>query len=252
MSGISILIVGLFLPLFPLSMIFNELFSRFTSAKLRIALLIVWPQVGIILAYLFEVNIPDWVITWALFTALLYAFRGLTLREIGLWTSFIATSSWAILWVVLDSDTTFSQLMFYTLGLSLPLCLLVLLCGELEKQFGAAYTGLYNGLAESLPRFSGVLVFVILAVVATPLFPGFTVMLTAIFSTSASSIITGVTISIVWLFWTWAGARLLQDLIVGTPKENGKVDLSLNTTWAYTAALGLLIVGGIYSIGGLS
>ena len=65
----------------------------------------------------------------------------------------------------------------YALGFSAPLVLLALLSAGLEKRFGAAYTDLYGGLAQSIPRFSGVLVVVILAAIATPLFPGFFILL---------------------------------------------------------------------------
>lgn len=252
MSDVMLLFAGLFLPLFPLSMVFNEVFDRIRDAKLRIALLVVWPQIGIVIAFSFADDIPGWLISWALLTALLYGFRALALRDLGLWISFIATSAWAVLWVVLDNGGEYSQVLFYALGFSAPLAMLVLLSGELEKRFGAAYTGLYGGLVETLPRFSGVLVIVILAVIATPLFPGFTAMLSAIIGATANSFATAVIVSVVWLLWGWAGARLIQGLVVGPPRDEAHVDLNVNTTWTYAAVLSLLVISGIFSIGGLS
>ena len=252
MSEVLLVIAGLFLPLFPLSMVFNEVFSRIQAQKLRIVLLVIWPQIGIILASMANIDIPGWIIAWALFTSFFYGFRAVALREVGLWTSFIATSSWAILWLVLDSDSGYGQIAFYALAFSAPLALLILLCGELEKRFGAAYTDLYGGLAETVPRLSGVLVFVVLAVIASPLFPNFTAMLAAITNASAGSFVAAATVGCIWLIWSWAGARLLQGLIVGPAHEEKPADLEKNCTWVYVAILSVLVISGIYSIGCLA
>ncbi len=246
-----LLLVGLFLPLFPLSMVFNEVFQRIRVANLRVVLLLIWPQIGLVIAHTASVEIPDWVIFWALGSALLYAFRALALREVGIWTSFIATSTWAILWLLMDGQSDLSKMALYALALSAPLALLALLSGELEKRFGAAYTGLYGGLALSLPRLSGVLVFVVLAIVATPFFPGFSVMMAAIIGLSPQSFFAAVTVAVIWLLWSWAGARLLQGIIVGPAQDEVKTDLSLNGTWVYSLILILLVISGTYSIGNL-
>ena len=252
MSTGLILIAGLFLPLFPLSMVFNEVFSRVANDKLRIILLLVWPQIGLILAHSAGVDVPGWVIIWALLTALLYGFRALVLREVSLWVSFLATSTWAMLWVAMDGNASGSDLIYYALGFSAPLALLVMIGGELEKRFGAAYTGLYNGIAETLPRLSGALVFVVLAIIATPLFPTFTAMLAAIINASSQSMTAAVMASLVWLLWGWGGARLIQGLIIGETKEAAVTDLSSGRAWAYGATLTLLAIFGINLMGGLS
>ncbi len=252
MSQGLLIIAGLFLPLFPLSMVFNEVFDRVRATKLRILLLFIWPQIGIGIAHSTGVDIPAWLVIWALLTALLYGFRALVLREVSLWVSFLATSAWAVLWVVMDGDITGTQLAFYALGFSAPLALLVLIGGELEKRFGAAYTGLYNGIAETLPRLSGVLVFVVLAVIATPVFPGFSAMISAVVNASYQSFFAALMLSLVWLVWGWAGARLLQGLIIGEPKGEGISDLSSGSTWSYVLMVSVLIICGVYMIGGLS
>ena len=252
MTEVLLLLAGLFLPLFPLSMVFNEIFNRTDKAALRIALLLIWPQIGIVIVKAVGAEIPSWIIFWALFSAILYGFRALAIRAVGLWSGFLATSAWAILWITLANGAELSQLVFFALGFSVPLALLVLLSRELEKRFGAAYTGLYGGLALTMPRLSGVLVLVVLAVIATPFFPGFSVMLAAITGSSANSFAAATTVAATWLLWTWAGARLLQGLIVGPAHEEVAVDFSMSTTWGYAAILGLLIISGIYLIGGLS
>ena len=252
MSQGLLIIAGLFLPLFPLSMVFNEIFDRVRAGKLRILLLFIWPQVGIGIAHSAGVDIPTWIIIWALLTALLYGFRALVLRELSLWVSFLATSSWAVLWAVMGGDVSGGELVFYALGFSAPLSLLILLGAELEKRFGAAYAGLYSGIAQTLPRLSGVLVVVVLAVVATPIFPGFSTMLSATISILSQSFFAAFMVSVVWLVWAWAGVRLLQGFIVGESKDQTISDISSSCVWSYVLVLSVLGIGGIYMIGGLS
>ena len=242
------LLAGLFLPLFPLSMVFTVLFARLRNATLRGALLLVWPQIGLTLVAAGDADIPSWIIAWALVTSLLYGFRALALREVGRWTSFLATSAWALLWIPALAGTEDLLVRRYALGFSAPLVLLALLAAGLEWRFGAAYTGLYGGLAQKLPRFSGVLVLVVLAAVATPLFPAFFGMLaTIIVATPAAAL----TLVVVWLLWSWAGARLLQGLVVGPAGEGDVPDLGPLASWAYAAVLVALVVGGVHLAGDL-
>lgn len=246
MSHLILLLVGLFLPLFPLSMGFNALFGRVRSTTLRGLLLLAWPQAGLALLYAANAEIPSWVVIWALLTSLLYAFRALVLREVGLWAGFLATSSWAILWIPAHDGAERMLVHVFALGFSAPLVLLSLLAAGLERRFGAAYTGLYGGLSQTLPRFSGVLVVVVLAAIATPLFPGFFTMLSTIVANTPATPATAVGLVGVWLIWSWAGARLLQGLVIGPAGRDDMPDLSLASTWLYVAVLSALVVGGIY------
>ena len=248
-----IIIAGIFLPLFPLSMVFNTLFDRARNTKLRILILLVWPQIGLLIAHSAGVDIPTWVLVWAGLTALLYGFRALVLREVSMWVSFIATSSWAVLWAVMDGNATSGEMIYFALGFSIPLAILVLLASELEKRFGAAYTGLYNGIAETLPRLSGVLSMVVLAIIATPLFPAFSGMLAGIVNAASASFFAASLLSLVWLIWGWAGARLLQGLLIGEPKESVVAeDLGCGRAWGYGLLLTGLVIVGINMIGGLA
>ncbi|MDZ7803179.1 hypothetical protein [Thiohalophilus sp.] len=120
---------------------------------------------------------------------------------------------------------------------------------ELERRFGAAYTGLYGGLAESIPRFSSILVLVVLAIIATPLFPTFFIMLATVMQAVTLMPLVAVGIALVWLLWSWAGARLLQGLIVGPAGDAEVIDLNRATTGAYALALTLLVASGLYAIG---
>jgi NADH:ubiquinone oxidoreductase subunit 4 (subunit M) len=128
---------------------------------------------------------------------------------------------------------------------------MAMLGAGLERRFGAAYLGLYGGLAHSIPRFSGVLVVVVLAIIATPLFPTFFAMLSLIINAMSAAPLVAVGIASVWLLWSWAGARLLQGLIVG-PQDKTVEDLSQTSMWLYIAVLVALVFAGIYWLGGLT
>jgi len=248
MSQLSLLVVGLFLPLFPLSMVFNRVFSRVRQPLLRGGLLLAWPHLGLLLLSVLGTEVPAWLVVWALATAAFYALRALAVREAGIWIGFMATSAWALLWVPLLAGADDFTLRYDALGFSVPLLLLGLLMAELERRFGAAYTGLYGGLGRMMPRFAGVLVTVVLAVMATPLFPGFFTLLTMIVTASPGA---AVALAGVWLLWSWAGARLLQGLIVGPAGAETVPDIGLAATWGYAAALAGLVICGVSLTGGL-
>ncbi|HSH28280.1 MAG TPA: hypothetical protein VK971_00110 [Thiohalobacter sp.] len=251
MDAALYLLAGLFLPLFPLSMAFNLLLRRLRRPGPRTLILLVWPQIGLALATRAPLPPPDWLLYWALLSSVLYAFRALTLRELGLWSGFIASSLWALLWLVLARPGAVPPAL-HGLGLSVPLVLLGLLGAGLEQRFGAVYAGLHGGLAQRLPRLSGVLVVVVLAVIAMPLFPPFFTLLSLTLATAATAPGMALALVTVWLLWSWAAARLLQGLVVGPGHGNGAADLSRAATWAYAAVLSLLAGAGLYLLGGLT
>lgn len=250
MSLPILLLTGLFLPLFPLSMVFNRLFARTGSAGLRGVLLLVWPQAGLVLLTVADVQIPQWLMVWGLSTSVLYGFRVLALREVGLWTGFLATSSWALLWVAAGNGAAPSTLQAYAIAFSAPLVLLASLVAGLERRYGAAYSGLYGGLASSVPRLAAVLVLVVLAATATPVFPAFFAMLATVFATTAAAPALAVVLVLVWLLWSWAAARLLQGLVAGPVAVEPVPDLSLPSLSVYASMLGVLAAGGFYLAGG--
>ncbi|MDR9499035.1 MAG: hypothetical protein RI556_07655 [Hydrogenovibrio sp.] len=241
------MIVAVFLPLFPMSMLFNALMAKVRPLIFRLALLILWPQIGLGILLISGVEVPSWVPIWAGFTAIFYAFRLTVIREMCVWISFLATSSWALLWLFISGDLS-SHAIQVALALSLPFVLLSLLANVLIQRYGAAYTGLLGGLAQNMPRFSGTLVFTVLAATATPVFPGFFVVMKAIASTGLSLM---VMVGFTWLLWSWSAARLIQGTIVGKNPDNEQSDISLQVSWLYTFALTFLAIGGIVYIGGL-
>jgi hypothetical protein len=247
MDVITLLLIAIFVPLFPFSIIFNALFERLIHPLWRSILLLVWPLMGIILLQGYQPVLPDWMPFWALGTAILYAFRLLSVREMGLWIGFLATSAWSLLWIGAHEELGSDWLFQSALGFSLPFAILAAFVEHIESRFGAAYTDLQGGLAMTTPRLSGVLVISVLAATATPVFPAFFIMLYIIVSCTPG-IVVGMLVA--WLLWTWAGARLLQGLIVGPAVGEKIQDIGKGLTWLYALLLVALVLAGISLIGG--
>ncbi len=145
------LLIGLFFPLFPLSIGFNALLNATKAPWLKAILLLVWPQIGIALIIQHQATIPEWLQYWGLLSSGLYAFRMLAMREVNIWIGYLATSSWALLWIPAFDQLSEHQLQIFAFGFSLPLAIMALISGEIAKRYGAAYTGLYGGLAIAQP-----------------------------------------------------------------------------------------------------
>ena len=238
MDTLTLLAAAFFLPLFPLSLVFNALLARVQQPLLRACLMLVWPQIGLTILAAQGVPISDWVVPWAIFTAALYGLRLLTVREMGIWTGLLATSTWALLWLlVADRD-----LPWVTLSLSLPLVLLVFVAAALTRRFGAAYGGLAANQVTGLPRLASVLTLGLLAATATPLFPGFAVLLHLLL---VATLAHALAILSIWLLWSWAGMRLLQGFLVGSPPEQPLADIGLPALWVWSLLLLALLGAGV-------
>jgi len=253
--SLSYLLAAVFLPLFPLSAVFTAVYQRLGHPALRAALLLAWPQIGLALVPAAGGPAPDWLAALALATSALYAFRAIALRELGQWTAFLAVSLWPLLWLIGPGAAEAGSGHLHALGMSVPLALLALLTGGLEQRFGAAYTGLYAGLAQTVPRLAGVLVVAMLASAALPLFPAFFTMLALVVSSTQAAPAASLVLLAIWLLWSWAAARMVQGLVIGpadpdTP-EYRFADLGRGPAWAYAAALAALAVGGLILSGGL-
>ena len=246
---VFIILASVFLPLFPLSMVFNALLDRIHSAWLKSLLFLLWPQCGLLIVFSNDVSIPVWVVIAALITSALYALRMLSLRDVNQWNGFLATSLWSLLWLSLTFETSEYMMFGYALSMTVPLVLLITLGAGLERRFGAAYTGLYGGLARTIPRFSGVLVTVVIAAIATPLFPTFFILFEMIVGTSSQMPVVAITLLLIWLLWSWAGARLIQGLIVGRANKQRIGDLQGLSIATYSIVLVALAFSGIYISG---
>ena len=249
MQELSWVIAALFLPLFPLGMLFNALFQRVRIVWLRVALLLAWPLPGIWILQTATPVIPEWVVYLALFSAVLYGFRAVVVKEFGVWIGFLATSTWALNWVALAYGVKFDELVLHALAFSLPLSLLAILVAELEKRYESAYAGIISGLAQAQPRLSGLFVIAMLAVIGSPLFPSFFSMLDTITHTVSALPAIAVGVVTVWLLWSWSGIRLLQELLVGSASQLQQTDVSYGVTMLYGASLVVLIIAGLYLSG---
>lgn len=248
---IEMLAALLFLPLFPLTALPLLAIRYARYGWLRVLIILAWPQAGLSLIEVMGSEVPDWIITWAIASALFYAIRVLVVREVTIWLSFMSVSAWALLWLSLLNNSV-EDVRIIALGFSVPLALLALLSKQIESRFGAAYAGLQGGMARSLPRLSGLLVVVVLAITATPVFPSFFAMLSVAISQASLSLGIAVSIVTIWLVWTWAGARLIQGLVIGEDKQHKANDLSSIETLLYVTVILGLVVAGLYFGGSLS
>lgn len=246
MTSMSLLLAGFFLPLFPMSMVFNFVFQRASSALLRVFIILVWPLPGLWLIENSSTDLVDIYVYWALFTSVLYGFRTVVVKELSVWTGFIATSAWSLLWVAEYLGAKVDDLIMHTFAYTIPLVLLALIVARLERQYESAYVGVVTGLAQEQPRTAGLVVVVILAVIGSPLFPSFFSLLSNINNVAIVLPSVALAITLVWLLWNWSGIRLLQELVVGDPAVFQHEDISYGKTMLFCFSCFLLVAGGLY------
>jgi NADH:ubiquinone oxidoreductase subunit 4 (subunit M) len=249
MQELSLFAAAFFLPLFPLGMVFNAIFQHSCNAWLRSALLIAWPLAGLGLLQLSQASVPEWFVLWALLSAILYGFRAVVVRELGVWSGFFATSAWALIWVALVAGPEPGSLVIHALAFSLPLVLLVFLSAELERRYETAYAGIVSGIAQAQPRLAGAITITLLAVIGSPLFPAFFALLNSITQVLAVSTAAAFGVAAVWLLWSWSGMQLLQQLLVGPASAPQREDIARGTTAAYSMSLLILLISGAWLSG---
>ena len=244
MAILILLAIGIFLPLFPLSMLLTSFFKYVPWTWVRALIVLVWPQIGLTIAFYTHAQPPQWVAGWGVLTAALYALRMLSLRDLSTWIAFIAASAFALLWIGLVNAGSEVMLRLQGLGFSASFIIAVVVEPMLKNRLGAAYSGLHCGMAQQLPRLAGVLVLAMLAAIATPLFPSFYVLIAVL---SQGSFVTAVGVLMIWLLWSWAAVRLLQGFLPGVwSRPQTPPDLSLRTTWL--SGLGLAILVGAATV----
>ncbi|MEZ5543540.1 MAG: hypothetical protein R3F42_16115 [Pseudomonadota bacterium] len=249
MQELSLLCAALFLPLFPLGMVFNAIFQRSRNAWLRTLLLVAWPLAGLGVLHLAAVTVPAWFALWALLSAALYGVRAVVVREVGIWTGFLATSAWAMVWIALATGLAPGALVLHVLAFSLPLVLLAFMTAEIERRYESAYAGVVAGIAQAQPRLAGVFVVTLLAAIGSPLFPAFFALLDSIVQAAAVAPAIASGVAVVWLMWSWSGIQLLQQLLVGPAAATRCDDIARGMTATYSALLLALLLGGIYISG---
>ena len=246
MQEMSWIVATLFLPLFPMSMVFNAVFQRAGSGWLRATVLLLWPLPGIWLLNEIAPQLPNWLIIWASFTAVLYGFRTVVIKDINIWTGFLATSAWSLVWLSLLAGVSVEKALIYVMAFSLPLVLLLLLVAEVERRYESAYAGVVSGLALAQPKLAGSIVLAMLAVIGSPLFPSFFAMLSNVTHTIIFHPAIAFVFVFVWLIWSWSSMRLSQELLVGKAQLNRNDDIGTLLTVVYAGLLLSLIVAGVY------
>lgn len=223
MNGFLLVLAGVFLPLFPFSMIFSAVFAKLTHPVARVLLLLLWPQTGVLL--LAHTGLPlntEFFVGWAVATFLLYALRLLSVRDLFQWSSMLMISATSLTWLLASTTTDRLLLQQFVFWLTVAPVFLVVLATAFQARFGAAYAGLHTGLARRLPKLSALLVFSVFAGMALPIFPAFFSLLGLMVQ---SPVHWGVVVLLGWLLWTWAGTRLLNGFVFGPPTPITAEDL---------------------------
>lgn len=248
MSLLLLILAAFFLPLFPASVVFNRLAAATDPLAARLALFVLWPQIGVLLILWVDLAVaPGLIAAWAVLSAILYAFRMLTVREVGRWTTMLASSAWPLVWLYALQAPAATNLVALTLALTAAPVLMLLVRAALASRLEAAYTGLHGGLAQDLPRLSGVIVVATLAAMALPLFPGFFALLAVL---GGATLWGAMGILLIWLLWSWAGARLLEGTVFGPRSGPIAPDLSAPATWGVALLIGLIVAAGLAWTGG--
>ncbi|WP_026280431.1 MULTISPECIES: hypothetical protein [unclassified Thioalkalivibrio] len=247
MSVFLLILAAFFLPLFPATMLFTRLAVSTQPLPVRLALVVFWPQIGVVLILWGELEPGPILATWAVMSALFYAFRMLTVREVGRWNAMLAVSAWPLVWLYALQTPAPVDLVAVTLALTTAPVLMLVVHEALVGRLGAAYTGLHGGLARDLPRLSGIIVVATLAAMALPLFPGFFALLTLLGSAPVGF---AIGILLIWLLWSWAGARLLQGTVFGPRSGPVAADLTAPRAWGFAGLVVALTGAGLIWTGG--
>ncbi len=250
MNLVLFLLSGVFLPLFPLSWLFNRLVASAPGGWAKALSILVLPQLGVLLLWAsgpwFSGISNPWhglVAALALCTAILYAFRAISVREITIWARFMATSGLALAWLQVLAGVSVAQVQLSLLAWSIPGALLCLWAGELARRMGGAYIGLSGGVARVLPRLSALLATGALAATATPVFPGFFALLKTMGTLPAGWILF---LLPVLFLWGWSIGRFLQDLLFGVYRGTAVEDLGTAGTWAGALVLLVFAITGLF------
>ncbi len=248
MNTVELLIISMFFPLFPSSMVYTLIDRHLGNMWIRTGLMIVWPQAGVALVYSLRPEIPEWLTFWALGTSLLYAFRSLVLNEVGAWAAFVFVSLLSLGWLLPFEHMGAEQAHGVALISTFPLVMLNLLAVFMVNRFGSSYLGLVGGLVHRYPRLSTLLSVTVLAIIATPPFPLFFLLVGLLSQTTLG---TALAMLGIWYLWGWAGVRFLQRLILGPEGHAlgtglvGQADFPRAMTGVYLIMMAVLGVVGL-------
>lgn len=236
------LLAVFFLPLFPFSMVLNAALRAVRLVWLRAALLLIWPQIGVWLIAGAGMQLSQaWtsaVLAWATGTSLFYAWRMLSTRDFDIWIGFYASSAWALAWIGVIGGAGAMGLSAAMACLSVTALALALVSHCLRNRWGDAYVGLRPGLARAMPRLGAATTLSVLAALGTPVFPVFFAMIYLLGLGNAATV---VSVLVVWLLWSWAGAQIWQGFLFGTPHAEYVFESAVRDVPIFWTALAVLL-----------
>ncbi len=236
--GLTLLcIAGLFLPLYPQSILPNMLLQGQVNGPMPVrdtwrrgpffksALVVIFPIIGLGLVGLGAASLSaedKWLLPffglWGGLTSVLYAFRLLSAKDGEIWVSHLFSSSLALIWIGIAYGVS---PLLPALGLSISMVPLVFMLDQLTQRFGIARSGLYPGLNAPMPLFSHLFIGAVLAAIAVPFSPSFFAIAALAFGgVAADEVVVLLPICLAWLLWTWAGINLLDGIVWGVPRND--------------------------------
>lgn len=247
MTVLPLVIATMFLALFPFSVVFLTIFHRLSGA-VRAVLILLWPLPGAVALVASGTDLPNWLIAWAMLSALTHAWRGLGASDAREWLGLMAVSAWPLLFAGGHSG---GNAAFAAIALGVPLLSASLVVDSVERRFGAAHAALDLRLATEAPRLAGLFVVAVMSVAALPVSPSFFAMLSLLGGQMSGTVLTPLALLGVWFFWSWSGVRLIHAVVPGARRRTTRgSDLTArqaHLTYAALVAMGLagLFTGGI-------
>lgn len=252
MGALSIVTAMCLLPLFPFSWVFNRFVGLLPAGAAQGLAVVALPQLGLqLLRFAPPARALSWLgphegMAWAVVSALLYGFRTLSVRELGIWTRLLASSGLALVWVGWWRGLPVPLLALTALSWTVPAAVLFFLVGALSRRLGGAYLGLRGGLVAAMPRMAASITLTVLALTATPLFATF-------FATLGDLRL----LPLSWLpgalpllfLWGWVAGRLFQDVLFGNYRGEAVTDLGRGAAALTGLALLATVALGFYGSG---
>ncbi len=255
MDIVLTLLATLLVPLFPGSWAFNRLIASLPTGLAQGLAVLVLPQLGLEVlrfappASLEPAGWRPWGMVWAAASALLYAVRALSARDVGIWSRLMLSSGLGLIWFVWWTGASMQALRIFALSWGVPAAVALFLAGALVDRLGGARLGLQGGLLEVMPRATTALVLAGLALTATPVFPAFFSLWRGLVSVTPAW-------AVIWLplifLWGWAAGRLFQDLLFGDYRGEKVADIGVATIAAIGLLLAVSVVLSLGASGGLS
>ncbi len=213
MEIISLIILAVSFPLFPVSMIVSFFLVR--KKLLRPLLLVGLPSLSM-LTFSEEVSLidRDLFIYLALFTSLLYSLRSVSVWSLNTWAGYHFIAVFSTFWTMVGSSGINPIILVATSSAFLSLYLMVRF---LEVRFGTSHFRGLGGLALNSPYLSFLLVINVLILIAVP--PG-VVFLNGLVSALVLDYVVYPILFLIWFLWSWSGIRVIASVVLGKGRED--------------------------------